>query len=181
MSVHISGGAADIDAKLNIGGSVSVPGVGVQFMYNVNKNKVTTNMDSYYQLLQNKTLPASAAQGAVDAISKHVGNGRVWVSPNLTGNGFTLHMFNEAKQDTDGHEVTVDFEVLVSISFHPIDVAVPTPEVVTYNNATDELKEKNWNLPLIGTVALGILIVSAPEIGAVLLKAMGSLMALASA
>lgn len=189
MSVHISGGAADIDAKLNIGGSVSVPGVGVQFMYNVNKNKVTTNMDPYYQLLQNKTLPASAAQGAVDAISKHVGNGRVWVSPNLTGNGFTLHMYNDAKQDTDGHEVTVNFEVLVSISFHPIDVAVPTPEVVTYNNATDELKEKNWNLPLIGTlavafigtVALGILIVSVPEIGAVLLKAMGSLMALASA
>ncbi|MYV05630.1 MULTISPECIES: hypothetical protein [Furfurilactobacillus] len=60
---------------------------------------------------------------------------------------------------------------------------------MTYNNATDELKEKNWNLPLIGTlavafigtVALGILIVSVPEIGAVLLKAMGSLMALASA
>ncbi|QLE65018.1 hypothetical protein LROSL1_2217 [Furfurilactobacillus rossiae] len=70
---------------------------------------------------------------------------------------------------------------MVSISFHPIDVAVPTPEVVTYNNATDELEEKNWNLPLIGTVALGILIGSAPEIGALLLKAMGSLMALASA
>jgi peptidoglycan hydrolase-like protein with peptidoglycan-binding domain len=109
--------AVDFRWELLVGGDVSVPDNKVKVIYTVANGKLTIDTSPIINLLSGNNVFSQANFGkVVSEIVPTVDNGKFWIEPLITGDGFILHLINSETKKSNV-EITAKYELKITVIF----------------------------------------------------------------
>lgn len=148
--------AVDFRWELLVGGDVSVPDNKVKVIYTVTNGKLTIDTSPIINLLSGNNVFSQANFGKViSEIVPTVDNGKFWIEPLITGDGFILHLINSETKKSNV-EITAKYELKITVIFHEINTTTSLVGVDEFNENVERLKSGDWEKDIVSAANMAM-------------------------